>query len=638
MKPFMPEKNRPRAILLASAVIALAGLLAYSNSFSAPFVFDSASIIAHNPTLPHLGSAWRPPHDGSTVDGRPLLNLSLALNYAISGTQVWSYHALNVLIHILAGLALFGIVRRTLEKVGTGGPPVRERGKTKSKQTASRPLPPYVIAFAVALLWILHPLQTEAVTYVIQRAESMMGLFYLLTLYCFIRGAGGEGGASSSTARRNRTPKDGKAGGEGWFLLAMLCCLLGMATKEVMVSAPVIVFLYDRTFLSGSFREAWRRRRRLHLSLASTWILLACLEIGTGSRRGTAGFGVSLRWSDYALTQIYAVGHYLRLALWPRPLIFDYGTAVVTQPSLIVPATIVVTLLAVGTLVALVRRPALGFLGACFFAILAPTCLVPVATQTIAEHRMYLPLAAVVVLIALGIARLPGKAGRMIFALVAVGLGAATVQRNETYGSEIALWSDNVAKLPDDARAHNNLGSALYAMGQVPEAAEQYAQALRLQPDDNPEAHYNLGLSFLQQGRLPEALSHLTEAVRLAPENAMAHNSLAEALAASGRMPEAMAQYQIVLRRNPGDAGAHNNLGNALAQSGRMPEAMAQYQAALAIDPDNAITHDNLGHIWLFMGQRANAMREFEAALRINPALADARASLDRLQAPGGAP
>jgi tetratricopeptide (TPR) repeat protein len=585
--PIFP-KNTTRPILLASGVIALAGLFAYASTFSAPFVFDSASIIAYNPTLHHLGTAWRPPHDGSTVDGRPLLNLSLALNYGISGAQVWSYHALNFLIHLLAGLTLFGIVRRTLEKVaakadpkvGTGGPPVRAARKAKPKQTDGRAARPFLIAFGVALLWVLHPLQTAAVTYVVQRAESMMGLFYLLTLYAFIRGAEKERTASPA-----------------WFALSVLACLAGMATKEVMVSAPAVVFLYDRTFLGGSFREAWRRRKGVHLTLAATWILLAILEIGTASRRGTAGFAVDLPWSGYFQTQLYAIAHYLRLAFWPRPLVFDYGTALVTQPSLVFPATIVVALLATGTLVALVRRPALGFLGFWFFAILAPTTLVPVATQTIAEHRMYLPLAALLVLVALAISRLPRRAMSLVFLALAAGLGAATVHRNETYGSEAALWSDTIAKAPDNARAHNNLGNAFFLSGRVPEAAEQYAQALRLQPNDNPEVQYNLGNCFLQEGRLPEAISHYQEAVRLAPDNAGGHNNLGKALAESGQLSAAREQFQAALRINANDAEAHNNLGTLCALEGRKAEAIAEYREALRINPEFADARTALDHL-----------------------------------------
>ena len=238
--------------LVCGAVLAAGAIAAYGNSFGAPFVWDDPLSIVQNPTIRHLWPIWGPLRPlqgtGTTVEGRPLLNLSLAANYAISGTRVWSYHAVNVLIHAIAGLALFGIVRRTVN--GKDGPgfqpaPGRDRG-LKARATP--------IAFAVALLWTLHPLQTEAVTYIVQRAESLMGLLYLLTLYCFIRGEDDDGagaaGQGFSRLSRLRPP--------AFSILSVVFCFLGMATKEVMVSAPVIVFLYDRTFLAGGFRVTGR--------------------------------------------------------------------------------------------------------------------------------------------------------------------------------------------------------------------------------------------------------------------------------------------------------------------------------------------------------------------------------------------
>ena len=187
----------------------------------------------------------------------------------------------NLAIHYLAGLALFGIVRRTL---------------ARRKDPAAA-----LIAFSAALVWALHPLQTESVTYIIQRAESLMGLFYLVTLYCFIRGAEADG--------RQRP----------WFALCVAACLLGMATKEVMVSAPLIVLLYDRTFVAGSFREAWRRRWGLHAALAATWLPLAGLVAGAGwDRSGTSGFNSDVTPWAYWLTQFEAVTRYLWLSVWQK--------------------------------------------------------------------------------------------------------------------------------------------------------------------------------------------------------------------------------------------------------------------------------------------------------------------------------
>ena len=211
-----PAPATRRAVLLAAGLLAVAALAAYHNSFLAPFVLDDGDAITENLTIRHLWPLWgalSPTAGGATVSGRPVLNLSLAVNYAISGDEVWSYHALNLLIHILAGLTLFGIVRRTLADVGRHRrmPPVRSLAGFGDPALQSDAT---FIAFTVALLWTLHPLQTEAVTYVIQRTESLLGLFFLLTLYCFLR-------AVSS-------PRPWP-----WRVLTVLACLGGVSTKEV---------------------------------------------------------------------------------------------------------------------------------------------------------------------------------------------------------------------------------------------------------------------------------------------------------------------------------------------------------------------------------------------------------------------
>jgi tetratricopeptide (TPR) repeat protein len=614
---------RQRTILLAGGAIALAALAVYHNSFSAPFVFDAAPIVTRYPTIRHLWPIWdalRPPHDGSTVDGRPLVNFVLAISYALSGTRVWAYHAVDVAIHIFAGMTLFGVIRRTLR--WSALTPMRVSASGAAQRIEVNALHPPTIAFVAALLWTVHPLQTESITYVIQCAESLMGLFYLLTLYCFIRYAC----APSSSAEASA---DKEAGSCIWAVLSILACLLGMATKEVMVSAPVMVLLYDRTFVAGSFRAAWERRWQLYAALAATWILLVCLVIGSGSRTGSAGFSANVRWVDYALTQVYAVVHYARLALWPRPLVFDYGTALVTDAARILPSTLVLVALLIGTIWALWRRPALGFLGAWFFAILAPTSLVPVATQPIAEHRMYLPLAAIMVGIAVALFSLvaavaPGRknAGGMALAAslaLAAGYGAVTLNRNARYATETGLWADTVAKVPQNPRAHLHLGHALYDLNRIAEADAQFRLALVLQPYGNFDAQFDLGNAELREGRVPEAMDNLAEAVRLKPDSFAGQSSWGDALFAAGRIGEAMEHYEQALRLNPDYALAHYNLGNVQAQLGRMPEAIEQYQAALRLNPAYAEAEDNLGNA-LFQERRFDAaLVHYEAAARLTP-------------------
>jgi hypothetical protein len=507
-----------RGNLLAGAVVAVAALMAYYNSFAGPFLLDDQFAIISNPTIKHLGSALIPPAD-STAGGRPVLNLTFALNYAFGGMNVRGYHVFNVLIHILAGLTLFGVVRRTLASRLAA-----QRFQT-SDLKSGMPEPTW-LALAIAVIWVVHPVQTEAVTYISQRAESLMGLFYLLTLYCFIRGAENTGRQMSEVgfqipeASCQKLPNSAFSLQPSvlWKVASVFACLLGMATKETMVTAPVMVLLYDRTFAAGSFREAWRLRQWYYLGLATTWLMLACLMIGLGQRG--VGFDQKVTGWHYALTSCRSVVLYLKLAVWPYPLIFDHGTHIVRHATEIMPDALVLIVLLAAVLDALRHRPVLGFFGGWFFIILAPTSsIVPVAFQPMAEHRLYLSLAAVVAMGVLGLYRMMGRHSIILFVAAAVGLGWLSVQRNKDYASELGIWTDTVAKCPDNERAHNTLGKLLlYMPGRLSDAMAQFQTAILLGPD-LMEAHYNLGLALTQlSDRVADSVAEYKAALWINPD------------------------------------------------------------------------------------------------------------------------
>ena len=531
-KEHPPAPDAAWAVMLAAGVIVLATWAAYANSLSAPFVFDDLKSLTLNPSIRHLwplGDVLSPPPGGG-LSGRPLANLSFALNYAFGGESVRGYHAVNLALHMLAALVLFGVVRRTFLR-----PVWRDRFAD-----AATPL-----AWAVALIWALHPLQTEAVTYVSQRTEVLMGLCYLLTLYGFIRGI-----ESPAPAR--------------WFGLAIASCWLGAASKEVIVTAPLIVLLYDRSFVAGTFREAWRQRWRVYLGLASSWIVLAWLMRDLAARQ--VGFGLGVTGWSYALTECQAVTHYLWLAVWPHPLVFDYGTHLTRNAVTTASGAAVLALLFAVLGRTLSRWPTVGFFGAWVFIILAPTSsIVPVALQPMAEHRMYLPLAGMIVLAVLGLHALVGRWIVAAVLVLAGGLGILTAQRNESYRSEVALWADTVAKRPDNPRAQTSLGTALVQGRRLDEAREHFAAAVRLAPEDAIE-RYNLGNVLLELDRPAEALPECEAAVRLKPDLVEARVALGTALALLGRLDEAQARYEEALRLNPDDPLARINLDRLRAQ------------------------------------------------------------------------
>lgn len=630
-----------RQPLLAAAIIVVAVTIAYWPSLAGVFVFDDEPGILRNASIRHLASSFAPPLN-STLGGRPVANATFALNFALSGLDAWSYHTLNLLVHILSALALFGVIRRTLRQVHDKGAGLRpmEADARKLTATTSSACPASGLALAIAVLWALHPLQTEAVTYVVQRVESLMGLFYLLTFYSFIRSL------DSPHPRR-------------WRSFAVATCLLGVGTKEVIATAPLLLLLYDRTFVAGGFRAAWLERRGFYLALAATWIPLAALVASTGwDRGGTAGFNLGVAPWAYWLTQFQAISHYLWLTLWPHPLVFDYPTFWIEDAAHVLPYAFVVVALVVGTAWALRYRPALGFLAAWFFVILAPTSVVPGTIQMMAEHRMYLPLAAVLAAVLMGAYKLLGRRSAIALLLAAPALACLTLQRNDVYKSAEALWSETLVRQPNNERAHNNLGNLLAKRGRFSEAIAHFQAAIRLKPSF-ADAHLNRGNALRQAGRAPEALSeytaalhlnpkladaetalgetlddmgrrdeaisHFNQALRLAPSAAAVHEQLAIALAKAGRIPEAIVHFEQALRLSPADPRVHTNLGNALRAAGRMAEARAHYEEALRLDPQAVEAHHNLANALTQTDHMPAAIAHYEAALTAAPQRADIR-------------
>ncbi len=601
-------------------------------------MFDDLPAIADNTTIRQLwppGWLHPPSTAGETVSGRPVLNFSFALSHRAGGGGVRGHHVANLLIHALAALTLFGIVRRSAP------------GRTEGP------------AFVVALLWAVHPLSATAVTYLAQRAESLAGLFVLFSLYSFIRSATA-GPAAGPAAHR-------------WAVLSVGSALLGVGTKETAAAAPVLALLYDRTFLAGSFRAAWRQRPVLHAAVAATWIPLALLVAANPGRGGSAGFASSIDPLSYCFTQAAAIVHYLRLALLPLGQVFDYGTALVDGPAAVLPQLFLLAVLAGASLVALRRHHPAGFAGTAFFVLLAPTSsILPIATQTVAEHRMYLPLATLLALVVPAavqvLHRRPRPRGTLagLSLLAALLLGATTITRNHTYRSAVALWANTAQRQPDNPRAHHNHGSALRQAGREDEAIAAFQRAIALRPT-HAFAHYELGSLLLQRADWEGAARHLGAAVDAEPGLVAALINLGQALTGLGRIDDAIARYRSALqlepqahdaatnlaallieRRDftgaepllrsavaaePGLAPAHHHLGRLLERTGRAPEAEASYRAATRADPNFARARLALGNLLLDHGDFAAAEQELSAAVRSDSGLASAHFSLGNLVA-----
>ena len=610
--PCYPNAKCARKLMvMLPAALVLAGAAAFYNGQWGVFLCDDLPVIRDNPhirTIWPISEAMSLPlwNTGLTVDARPILSLSLAVNHRLFGPEPWGYHLVNIAIHLLAGLTLMGVMRRTL----------------LSPRLAGRFTPAAAawFAFVAALLWVVHPLHTGSVTYLVQRAESLMGLFYLLTLYCAIRGL--------TSAR-----------GWPWFIASAAACWLGAATKEVIASAPLMVLLWDWVFGIGALRASLCRRWGFYSALAASWFISAGLVIATWSNKSIDFDQISP--ATYALTQPGVILHYLRLAFWPDPLVLSYGwPAASTWTEIVVPAIPLACLLGL-TVWGLWRRHWCGMLGAWFFLILAPSSSFIPTQQMAFEHRMYLPLAAVAVLAVASLSFLlnrlrPAPLRRLLAIALVIGaaaaLGAKTHLRNGDYRNELSFWADNVQKRPNDWAGHFVLGNRLKDRGDVDSAIREYRISLQLDPR-HAGVRTNLATVLLDQGEVAEAAAQAERAVRRNPRYAPAHAVLGLARFRQRRWGEAAIHLRDALKLSPGDLDVRCNLAAALNQSGKAAEALEHCRVVLASEPDSAQANSSAGLALLSLGRFREACGHLESAIRGDPASSNAKNLLAMVRA-----
>jgi tetratricopeptide (TPR) repeat protein len=606
-RPLRPAKNRPRrdearpgepartpglaTVWLWAGCICLAVLLAYANSLATPFVFDDHLTVLENPSIRDWGrlrAIVSPPRE-LPVAGRPLVNLSFAANYAGGGLAVAGYHVVNVALHLLCALLLFGIVRRTLVL-------------RRADQTVFG-MPVTGLAGAAALIWAVHPLNTDAVTYITQRTEVLMAVCYLLTLYCSIRAWHSERAAF-------------------WYGLSLAACAAGMACKESMVTAPLMVVVYDAIFISGTPRETMRRRWWFYLALASTWLFLAV--VSSGARVHSAGFGSGVSASTYLLNQAAIIPRYLALTVWPRSLVLLYGAPQLLSIEAVVPELLLIALLIAATGLLLVRAPPIGFLGLWFFVTLAPTSsIVPIATEVAAERRMYLPLMAVVVLVVIAAARVLRprvRTATLVLACSSLLLGYGTWSRNREYASAVVLAQTSVERYPS-AVGRQGLGVELIKAGRSDEGIAVLRDAVA----GEPRARYSLGVELFRRTEWDLAVRELEAFVQLQPsllEAVTARQLLGRAYAMKRQWPASIEQHRAVLRMNPSPAQRVETdglLGEALFHAGQYEEAAEVYGRYLAAQPDNVIALTNRGLALVTLGRLPDAIVAFQRIVEVNP-------------------
>ena len=596
---FSAGRGWPWGLLLVLAV-----LLAYGPVWRAGFVWDDSSILTANPCI--VGPlGFRQIWTTYLADICPLTISALWLEHALWGLSAVPYHVVNVLLHAANALVLWRVLRR-----------LRVPG-----------------AWLGAALWALHPVEVESVAWVAELKNTLSGLFFLGSIFFFLRGLrAGEHG-------------EGQGGTRGMeYGLGLLCAALAMTAKSSTVVLPMVVGLC-------AWRVEHRVGRRWIVGLSPLVLLAAAASAATlwtqamTVARVSWGVADGTRWArpwpGRLVTAGEAVWFYLGKLFWPHPLIAVYprwqadaGRWLEWLPLLA----------AVATLSLFWWRRGSPWGRPCFFAFAYfLIALLPVLGlfdgtifrySLVFDHFQYLASMGPLALAGAGMARLahltlPGGAGwrRALGAGVLLVLGTLSWQRSEVYRDEETFWTDTLAKNPGCWLGRGNLGSALLLKGRFDEARAQYEQTLAVNPD-YAVARNNLGVVFMRQGKTEKAITEIERAVTIDPDYAEARSNLGDALSSTGQVDAAIAQYEKALAINPDYARAHNNLGVAFVRTARFDEAIAQYEKALAINPADAAAYSNLGNAFLAQRRPGEAIAQYEKALAINPDYAEAHYNL----------
>ena len=631
------RKNN-RYHLIALLTICVLCAIIYSNTLHSPFVFDESPNIVKNPHIRLISLDLQKLYDAGFKSPtlRPVANISFALNYYFGRYDVLGYHLANIIIHIINGILVYFIALTIFSQIRPS------HTQTLNHSTSE---PTFLMALFSALFFVVHPVQTQAVTYIVQRMTSMSVMFFLLSLFFYTRG------------------RLSQIGWRRWSLFfgCFASWILALGCKQIAVTLPFIVLLFEWYFFQD-LSTAWLKKNvKYFLIPIAALCLLAFIYLGSNPfDKILAAYEIrDFTMLERVLTQPRVVIYYISLLFYPHPSRLNLEHHFTTSHSLVNPTTTLLSLLTILGLVGLAlyfgRRNRLISFGILWFFINLALESSVIGLEMIFEHRLYLPILGPVLIVSYLLFHFSLKRRSwavIVSAFIILSLGIATYSRNNVWRSKISLWQDCVEKSPNKPRpwhnlgdafadlglineaidhysaalrikpdyvaVHNNLGAALEKLGRSDEAIDYFTRALRMDPDDH-RPHHNLGLALAKKGDYDEAIKHYLKALQIKPEYEDAHYNLGVALEKKGDYDEAIKNYLKVLQINPDNDGAYYNVGLALADQGKFDEAVKYFSMAVRIKPNNANTYNSLGNCFLMKGKINEAIIHYRKALLLQP-------------------
>ena len=599
----------------------------YSNTFHVPFLFDDDDNIFSNPhvrmtelSLDSLKAAAMKGH----LKNRPIANISFALNYYLNGYLVPGYHLFNILVHIISGIFFYYFILITRRVY---------------------PCPAFAhwaIPFFAAAIWMVHPIQTQSVTYIVQRMNSMSSMFYMMAMFLYAKARWRMLERQDDQELKNVNQLSVKYPYPVtvylFFLGSLTAGIMAVGTKEVAATLPLFLFLYEWFFFQD-MRVSWLKQNFFRFSgVLVIFLIVALIYLGENPfvKIETMYDRRDFTMVQRLLTEFRVVIFYMGLLLFPHPSQLNLEHDFLLSRSLTDPITTLICLCMIilclfFSLVTAKKNRLSSFCILWYFGNLVIESSV-VGLEIIFEHRLYLPSMMICLLLVVLCYRYIGvnRFTTVFLCLLIVVFSIWTYTRNKTWNNEITLLTDCIMKSPDKFRPHYNLGIALAEKGMTHEAVNHYQTALRIDPG-KASLHTNLGLELFLQGKREQAINHYREALRLQPDFVYAHINLGAALLVEGKTDQAMEHCLTAIRIKPNSAQAYNCLGNIYFAQANMEDAIIAYSKALQIDKQYAEAANNLGVTLIQTGRTGAAIHVLQTALKIQPDYKDAKMNLEKI-------
>jgi protein O-mannosyl-transferase len=611
-KALEPEETRGirplfrRAALLPVLLIVLVSFTVYCGALLNGFVYDDDAQVIENFWIRDIGflpklfltDVWKFYGEGASNYYRPVMHIIYMINYHIFGLAAWGFHLVNILFHAGVSVLVFFAASRLLGQ-SSANPPIPPLAKGEGGRVFSPP-------FMAALLFAVHPVNTEAVTWVAGLPELSFTFFYLLSLYLYMQET--DDGRPSMTA----------------LLLSAVSFFIAALSKETALTLPIVLLAYDSVFQKGHARLAGRLKRYVpYLAVVGLYFAmrLNALETFAPLRRHT-----ELSAYQCVINIFPLFSQYLEKLLFPVNLSAYYPLhPIATLLTVRGILSFAITAAFIGATFLAARKNRAAFFGLVLIVVpLLPVLYIPgLGENSFTERYLYLPSVGFSILIGLGVRKASEKPVRswavatafsVIFGFYSLG----TVLRIPVWRDNFSLWSDTLPKASDAAIPHSLMGDVFLFRGQNDRAVEQYKAALRIRPN-LVIAHTNMAVAYKNLGLIDQAIMELQTAIELNPSSATGHASLGVIYNDSGMTDKALDELQSALKLNPYLPGAYIGLGDVYSSKGMMDEAIHQYQEGLRINPEFADARNNLGIAYARKGQLDKAIEQFEAATRLTP-------------------